>query len=104
MKKLLQVIVNTKGLSRTVVQERDSLGRFVSGAQVSRLDNPVNNVTILTSLEKELGESVGVVFVQHSYCTNSQFVSSVNRNTKKGNAVSFINDGISTKRHMSIYN
>lgn len=88
-KTLLQVIVNTKGLSRTVSQDRDELGRFVPGARVGVLLNP-GHVVHLAAQSKST-----VVFVQHSYTYGQQTVTSVNRETKQGNAVTFINDGFS---------
>ena len=97
MTKLIQVIVNTKGLARTVTQERDELGRFVSGARVGPL---MNNAHVL-HLAAQSKHSV--VVVSHHYQGYNQTVLSVNRDTGKGNAVTFLNDGSTESLHDSIF-
>jgi hypothetical protein len=93
---LTQVIVNTSGKARLVTQERDSLGRFVKGAAVSTLDN-TGHVLRRTDKAKNL------VLVQHSYDGKTQTVTAVNRETGKGNAVVFTNDGLGTLQHDSLF-
>jgi hypothetical protein len=96
-KNLLQVIVNTQGLARAVAQERDALGRFTGKARVGTLLSPGHVLHLAAQSERT------VVVVQHSFFLNQQTVSSVNRDTKKGNAVTFINDGKGTQQHDSLY-
>lgn len=87
-KPLLQVIVNTDGLSRTVRQERNELGQFIKGARVGPLLNPTH-VLHLAAAAKDYT----VVMVSHHYTGGNQTVMSVNKNSGKGNGVTFINDG-----------
>lgn len=84
--KLTQVIVNTKGQTRCVTQPRNSKGQF-GPAQVSGL----SNYGITTGVNEDKG--VDVVVVQHTYFGTVQTVVSVNKETKRGRAKSFLNDG-----------
>ncbi len=86
-KALTQVIVNTNGLARTLTQERDEKGRFTGKARVGLLLNP-GHVLHLAAQSKN-----AVVVVQHGYTAFQQTVTAVNRDTGKGNAVTFANDG-----------
>jgi len=94
---LTQVIVNTDGLARTVTQKRDELGRFVKGARVSTLLAPTHIVHMAADSKN------AVVMVSHHYNGTNQTVMSVNRNSGKGNAVTFVNDGSTTSLHDSIF-
>jgi hypothetical protein len=94
---LQQVIVNTKGFARIVSQDRDSLGRFTGPAQVGSLMNPVQVVRLSVKSDSPL------VLVQHSYNGTQQTVSSVNRETREGNVVTFVNDGKTGGMRESLY-
>ena len=98
-KTLTQVIINTTGLARTVTQHRDELGRFVKGARLGALLMPTHVLHLAAASENS------VVVVTHHYNGINQTVTSVNRDTKRGNAVTFINDGRKSTPalHDSIY-
>lgn len=96
-KMLVQVIVNTHGLARTLAQVRDEKGRFTGKASVGELLNPADVLHLAAHSDN------AVVVVHHSYVASQQTVTSVNRDTKKGNAVTFLNNGVSASLHDSIY-
>lgn len=82
---LTQVIVNTKGLARTMTQKRDALGRFVKGAQVGLLLAPGH----------VMGKDKDAVVVHYGYTMFAQTVTSINPVTGRMNCKTFTNDGIS---------
>ncbi len=87
-KSLTQVIVNTSGLARTLIQDRDSKGRFAGKARVTTLINPKHALHLAYQQSKDL------VIVHHGYSNFQQVVTSVNPKTGDGNAVVFNNDGV----------
>lgn len=84
-KELIQVIVNTKGLARRVTQQRDSLGRFVKGA----------NVGLLLSPGHVMGKHENAVVVHYGYTMFAQTVTSINPVSGRMNCKTFTNDGVS---------
>lgn len=92
MKELFQVIVNTRGQARTLSQKRDARGRFLSGGDVSEL-SPVAEALEKSSTRED------TVMVTHQIHRNNQIVMSINKKKRTGNAVTFLNDGLSTKLH-----
>ena len=89
-KPLLQLIVNTRGTARTVRQERDAKGRFLPGARVGAELFPIHTLNLLAMADLN---TTTVVTVSHNYGYCNQTVSSVNRNTGRGNCTTFVNDG-----------
>lgn len=95
---LTQIIVNTSGKARFVTQARNAKGQF-GPATVSGLAS----YGITTGLEENPG--VSVVVVQHSVHNGMQTVLSVNKETKKGRAFTFRNDGYAMNDGLrAIYN